>query len=192
MAGGDQGAVGSQQPKEKDKDKDNASRENFLKAKNTARIREFPGGPKKNFGFKKTAIKNAKRTEYLLLGFDTEYQTLEDSYDNDAIREGKAKYEVLSYQFHAINSSGAEWNGIAIPDSDGRRLTFTEFMVYAISKGVLLGEDIPKTIVLVGHYTRADVPAFEDRDQLFWQLNNVRNSLVSLGPSYQAACPVQR
>ncbi len=59
-------------------------------------------------------------------------------------------------------------------------MSLTDFIVYAVSKGAERGYVIPKTIVLVGHYTRADMPAFDDRKQLWQRLSNVRNSLVSL------------
>lgn len=157
-----------------------APRESFLETKNSARIRERPGGRKFDFSFPQQYIKDVPRSEFLLLGFDTEYQSPQDAFTRDEIEEGKAKYEVLSYQFHAINSNGREWSGIAIPD-DGYRISFTDFIVYAISKGALLGEHVPKTIILVAHYNRADLPAFDDRGQVFTRLQNVRNSLVSSG-----------
>ncbi|MGY3354324.1 hypothetical protein ACVWZK_000987 [Bradyrhizobium sp. GM0.4] len=91
---------------------------------------------------------------------------------------GQAKYEVLSYQFYAINYNGDTWEGIAIP-KPGKRLTLGQFLVYAISKGAQLGQIIPKTVVLVSHYDRADLPAFDDWDQLVRKTQNVRNSLVS-------------
>jgi hypothetical protein len=127
------------------------------------------------------------RSEFLLLGFDTEYQPLKATFNTEEIKAGEAKYEVLSYQFYAINSNRAEWSGIAIPD-DGERLSFTDFIVHAISKGALLGQHVPKTIILVAHYNRADLPAFDDRKQFLWRLQNVRSSLVSSGfPSFDAA-----
>jgi|GEM_PF-864970 len=38
---------------------------------------------------------------YLIIGFDTEFQTPDSAVTREEIVEGKAKYEVLSYQFHA-------------------------------------------------------------------------------------------
>lgn len=155
-------------------------REAFLASTNVARIQEGVRFTSKEFTFEREDILDVPRKDYLLLGFDTEYQPNKETFETQEIAEGKAKYEVLSYQFYAINNNGVEWSGIAIP-RDGQRLTFTEFIVFAIAKGVELGEIIPKTIVLVAHYNRADLPAFDDRKQLWWQLQNVRNSLISAG-----------
>ena len=44
---------------------------------------------------------------------------------------------------------------------------------------------IPTTIVIVGHYTRADIPAFSGEHQWWTRLSNVRNSLVT------AAVPIR-
>ena len=65
-----------------------------------------------------------------------------------------------------------------MPDQ-GRRLTFAQFLIYALAAGAELGEVIPQNIVLVGHYNRADVPAFDDRDQIYERVKNVRNSLIT-------------
>ena len=124
-------------------------------------------------------IKDVKRSKkFLVLGFDTEYQSPQEAFKNDAIAEGKAKYEVLSYQFHAINSNGVEWSGIR-DSHDNDRLSFTDFIRIRAVLGAKKKQQVPKTIILVAHYNRADLPAFEDRKQLLWRLQNVRNSLVS-------------
>jgi len=157
--------------------------EAFLLASNSAVIREEPNGTLAEFSIDRDDVLiDLKRDQgFLILGFDTEYQQRRKFYEHAEIKNRLAKYEVLSYQFHAINYTGAEWSGIAIPDQPKGRLSFTEFLVYALGKGVLRGQQIPKTIILVGHYNRADVPAFDDTKQLFPRLKNVRNSLVSLG-----------
>jgi len=168
------------EPDDPPAEKAKAPRGNFLLMKNTARIREQPGWHKTEFSFPREYIKDVPRSEYLLLGFDTEYQSPQETFTAEEIAAGKAKYEVLSYQFYAINSSGQEWSGIAIPDNH-ERIPLTDFIAHAISRGALLGEQVPKTIILVAHYNRADLPAFDDRKQLIWRLQNVRNSLVSSG-----------
>src|SRR5687768_16797668 len=58
-----------------------------------------------------------KKTEqeerpYVILGFDTEFQGPGFAVTREHIKEGKAKYTVVSYQFHAATSDGREWNGI--------------------------------------------------------------------------------
>ncbi len=156
------------------------SNDQFLLADRVARVREELGGSKREYTFPVDAIHELPRSQHLLLGFDTEYQSLSEFFTKDDVAAKKAKYEVLSYQFHAINHLGAEWDGIAIPD-ENKRLTFSDFITWVIAKGVALGHEIPKTIVLVGHYTRADIPAFDDRRKLQPHLSNIRNSLVSRG-----------
>jgi hypothetical protein len=152
--------------------------ETFLSANNTVTIREMPYQPLRTFTIDRSAIETTKRENYLLIGFDTEYQPLKPVFDNRDVEEGTARYEVLSYQFHAIAQSGSSWSGMAIPNPN-QRLTFTEFLTYAIAAGAERGEAIPDAIVLVGHYNRADIPAFADRGQVFGRVKNVRNSLVT-------------
>jgi hypothetical protein len=166
------------QPTEPENQKAKPDRGTYLETSNVVRIREKPGGRKFERRIPTGCIKDVKRNEFLVLGFDTEYQSPENPFNNEEIKEGKAKYEVVSYQFHAINSNGREWNGIAIPDNE-ERISFTDFIVFAIARGALLKETIPKTIILVAHYNRADLPAFDDRKQLLWRLQNVRSSLIS-------------
>jgi hypothetical protein len=169
---------------EQDSDKKERSSETFLTASCTVDICEEPGSEKSRYSLVRDDIDEAakRNTDYLILGFDTEYQSLKDEFTNEEVQQGLGKYEVLSYQFYAINAKGGEWGAIAIPD-EGRRLSFAQSIVYALAKGVQGGavRQVPKSIVLVGHYNRADLPAFDDRDQLFWRLNNVRQSLTNRG-----------
>lgn len=118
--------------------------------------------------------------KYLILGFDTEYQPISDVFTQKDVKAGTARYEVLSYQFYAINHLGDHWDGLIIPN-DGERISLTEFIVFALAKGAAHNFKLPNNIVLVGHFNKADVPAFEERKQLFDNLHNIRNSLVSLG-----------
>lgn len=155
-------------------------KKSFLKTKCAVNISEQPGIAPRQFYFaRETILSELDRNNYLILGFDTEYQTLKETFSLDEVKAGKARYEVLSYQFYAINFTGETWDGIAIPARPGQRLTLGQFIVYAVSKGAQLGYQIPKTIVLVSHYDRADLPAFDDWDQLVRKTQNVRNSLVS-------------
>jgi hypothetical protein len=150
----------------------------FLAAKNRVVIREEPYKPVKQFVLDRSAVREGKRDKYLLVGFDTEYQPFQESFTAQDVKDKIARYEVLSYQFHAIQSDGSSWSGIAVPDQ-GRRLTFAQFLIYTLAAGAELGEVIPQNIVLVGHYNRADVPAFDDRDQIYERVKNVRNSLIT-------------
>jgi hypothetical protein len=150
----------------------------FLTAKNTVVIREEPYKAVKQFVLERSAVREGKRDKYLLVGFDTEYQPYQESFTAQDVRDKIARYEVLSYQFHAIQLDGSSWSGIAVPDQ-GQRLTFAQFLIYALAAGAERGEVIPQNIVLVGHYNRADVPAFDDRDQIYDHVKNVRNSLIT-------------
>src|SRR5258706_13926636 len=87
-------------------EKAKAPRGNFLTTTNSARIRERPGRRKSEFSFPHEYIKDEPRSEFLLLGFDTEYQPVKETFNTEEIKAGGAKYEVLSYQFYAINSNG--------------------------------------------------------------------------------------
>lgn len=148
----------------------------FLVAKPFVEIRQEPNKEKRTFSVKKSDFVDAPRHQYLLLGFDTEYQST--TYKPEEIKEGKAKYEVLSYQFYVRDLERKEWSGIAVPDMR-MRLTFAEFLMFALSSVAAGGQKLPKTVVMVGHYNRADIPAFSDKDQWWTRLSNVRNSLVT-------------
>ena len=119
-------------------------------------------------------------TPYLLVGFDTEFKTPEDAVTNDDISKGAAKFRVLSYQFHASSSFGEEWKGICCPD-DGDRMTLGEFLIFVLgsrnrSESV---SKLPTQIYLVGHFTRADIPAFKDFKDLSSCFTNIRNTFTT-------------
>lgn len=144
-------------------------------------VREEPDGRDNVYGLERHQIRPTKRErEYLIVGFDTEYVTPKDPVNNDKIERGRARYKVLSYQFHAKRQDGVEWNGIIIPPEHAR-ITFSDFLVYVIGKGLTEGiiDTVPNQIYLVAHYNRADIPAFDDRDELIKRLSNIRKSLVS-------------
>jgi len=83
--------------------------------------------------------KAAGNEPYLILGFDTEYKSPSTAVSRESIREGNAKYKVLSYQFHAKMSSGEEWTGICCPDND-ERLSIGECAVQAITSIQAVGD----------------------------------------------------
>ena len=126
----------------------------------------------------------------LLVGFDTEFKTPSAPVSNEEIREGQAKYEVLSYQVHcrifdpAAKLPEVEWSGILYPEK-GERITVKELLQFAIAKGVEAGTvaTVPTDVVLIGHFTRADVPAFADFKRLVPFLDSVRNTLLTLKDS---------
>ena len=110
---------------------------------------------------------------YLIIGFDTEFQTSAQNYTHQEMIAGKVKNTILSYQFHAIYSGNTSscWQGIACPSEEviddritEKRLSLGEFISFAIAEGVRQGriDKCPLRIYLVGHFTRADIPAFSD------------------------------
>ena len=125
-----------------------------------------------------------KAEPYLILGFDTEYKTPDYSMTRADVAAGKAKYRVLSYQFHAKTSEGVEWKGICCPDKNDR-MSLGDFIIFALGLGIADHgvRDIPTKIYLVGHFTRADIPAFSDFKELTSYLSNVRNTFVSIDSS---------
>jgi hypothetical protein len=94
----------------------------FLTTISATFIREEPYKPLRQFYFHREAVRFEKRDKYLLIGFDTEYQSLQETFTDEDVKKGRARYEVLSYQFFALNDNGAQWTGIAIPDK-GKRLS---------------------------------------------------------------------
>ncbi|KRR23264.1 DNA polymerase [Bradyrhizobium retamae] len=127
-------------------------------------------------------------TDYVIIGFDTEYVTPQSPSSRDDIREGRAKYRVLSYQFHCHLPSGEAWSGITVPP-DGERISMGELIVFALASRPESPSDIllPRSIYLVGHYTKADLPAFSDFDSIKKIAVAVRSSFVSTDASFDFA-----
>ena len=80
--------------------------------------------------------KNGKKVEkaeepYLIVGFDTEFKGPDEAVTRDEIKEGEAKYRVLSYQFHCRLQSGEQWSGVGCPDQD-ERISLGQFLVFAL------------------------------------------------------------
>ena len=127
---------------------------------------------------------------YLIIGFDTEFQTSAQNYTHQEMIAGKVKNTILSYQFHAIYSGNTSscWQGIACPSEEviddritEKRLSLGEFISFAIAEGVRQGriDKCPLRIYLVGHFTRADIPAFSDFQDMRFFLSNLRNTFSS-------------
>lgn len=134
------------------------SKKSTLSVRFTDFIHDDPSAKRKKKGEKKKEDK-----PYVIIGFDTEFKSPDEAVDKTDIKEGKAKYEVLSYQFHCKTNSGVSWSGVGCPDQD-ERITLTEFVVFALGTGIRdkVISKLPTTIYLVGHFTRADIPAFSD------------------------------
>lgn len=140
---------------------------------------------------RKGGQKKAPTTAHLIIGFDTEYQsrdpigpTKDDAQD--------AKNEILSYQFCTrlisqgqIDETPLQSSGIIIPN-DGERWLLRDFIAAAI--GTFIGEHpdqkVPTDVYLVGHFTRADLPMFEEfADEARRTMHNVRSTFVSIDRS---------
>lgn len=131
-------------------------------------------------------------TPYLVIGFDTEFKTPADPLTRPDLYEGKGKYEVLSYQvackvFDPSKPDQREWSGICYPaDStvDGR-LSLSDIVTFAIWRGVQSGviAEVPRLIYLVGHFTRADIPALSDFQTLTKLMSSVRSTFLSIDNS---------
>jgi len=125
--------------------------------------------------------KGLAASPYLIIGFDTEFKTPDYHITKDHIVSGAAKYQVLSYQFHATSTDGHDWQGICCTDGN-TRISIAEFLIFALGKGVRDHgvTKLPRTIFLVGHFTRADIPAFSDFKTQTQFLSSVRNTFLSI------------
>ncbi len=146
----------------------------------------------RNFSPAKRKKKGQSTARHLLVGFDTEYQSIK-SVTPDMIKEGTARNEVLSYQYCVkLVEAGSDPNdpvisvsGIIIPE-ENQRLRLNDFIVASIGDLVSKYPDIqlPSDVYLIGHFTRADLPAFEGfRDNAKRTLANVRSTFVSIDMS---------
>ena len=143
---------------------------------------------------RKQAIKNAIERPILLIGFDTEFQSPE-ALSREQVVEGVGRYEVLSYQFYCkiINPTNVpelqelEWEGLCVPEigEDGleKRISLADFLIFAVGNGFAeyKGLVIPDEVYLVGHFTKADLPAFHDFEIVTKnEFDSIRRTLVDL------------
>lgn len=126
---------------------------------------------------------------FLIIGFDTEYKTRSDAFDRDELAEGLGRNAILSYQVYCKlydpSQPGAqEWGGVCFPEdgSVDKRLSLADVVTFAIWKGISTGavSIVPTRIYLVGHFTRADIPAFKDFQSLTQMMSSVRNTFLSI------------
>lgn len=146
---------------------------------------------------------------YLIIGFDTEFESTRPNFTNRQIRNSSKKPEtqidpdtgephvlvknkILSYQFLALFcdevNSPISWEGIACPakeDDLEARLSLGTFISFVIAEGMRQRRmtQCPLKIYLVGHFTRADVPAFADFQDMTHFISNVRNTFISTDSS---------
>lgn len=105
----------------------------------------------------------------LLVGFDTEYK-----------REGDHN-RVLSYQYVADNLAGKKWGRVIIAEN-GLRLSLSRFLSVAVAHGLTEGHlaDWPDKVILVGHFTLADLPAFTDFGSEKYKFDSIRGTFVTI------------
>ncbi len=132
--------------------------------------------------------KKADCDRCLLIGFDTEYQTYA-AVDRDTLKAKGARNDVLSYQFciklldqGRPAEQSPEVSGIVVP-AEGARIALQDFVSFAI--GSLIAQSptlqLPSDVYLVGHFTRADMPAFAEFTNFGRKfLTSVRNTFVSI------------
>jgi hypothetical protein len=128
---------------------------------------------------------------YLLIGFDTEFKTPDAPLTRELIKDGHAKSRILSYQFHAKHPDGREWHGICCPEGEDR-ISLQDFILFALGVGAReFGIDqLPTKIYLVGHFTRADIPAFSDFKDITKYASAIRSTFVSLDTNVDCNIPV--
>ena len=124
---------------------------------------------------------------FLVIGFDTEFKSPSGAVTRDDIKGGNAKYEVLSYQvwcklYDESQPDAKEWGGVCYPTAKGERLTLEQVVTFALWKGInsKSANRFPNTIYLVGHFTRADIPAFADFKSLTEFMSSVRNTFLTI------------
>ena len=128
----------------------------------------------------------------LLVGFDTEFVAPPTiKYEKDkpkpVLKEmDPAQNRVISYQYYAIlpsptGESIKEWSGIIYPEI-GKRISRGQLMSAVYSKAL---EDktilkLPRSVILVGHYTKADLPGFSDFKDFKSCIDAVRRSFITV------------
>ncbi|TIX18981.1 MAG: hypothetical protein E5W97_29420 [Mesorhizobium sp.] len=132
--------------------------------------------------------RKAPASAHLIIGFDTEYQSRDAIGPTKAAAQG-AQNEILSYQFCTRlicqghrDETPVQSSGIIIPQ-EGRRLHLRDFIAIAIGKFISEHPDrkVPTDIYLVGHFTRADLPMFDEfADDAKSTMSNVRSTFVSV------------
>lgn len=145
------------------------------------------------YGGRKSAGKRRKSKStgdrFLIIGFDTEYKTRDEAFQREELKEGLGRNEILSYQVYCKlhdpdQPDAQEWGGVCFPDDGAvdNRLSLADVVTFAIWKGITSGavSIVPTRIYLVGHFTRADIPAFRDFQSLTQMMSSVRNTFLSI------------
>lgn len=104
----------------------------------------------------------------LLIGFDSEWQV-----------EGESN-RALSYQFFALDFAGGGWQGIYYPR--GNRIGLIGFLSWVVLEGLSAGriKKWPLSIVLVAHWTLADLAMLKNFAQFKTLLDAVRRTFITV------------
>jgi hypothetical protein len=139
----------------------------------------------------KAGVRGSESDPYIIVGFDTEFKTPGYAVTANEVRAGEAVSEILSYQFYAKCSDGRTWRGICCPDAN-QRLSLPQFMLFVLGLGARLANHkaLPTRIYLVGHFTRADIPAFSDFQKISGLISAVRNTFISIDGHIGVDVPV--
>jgi hypothetical protein len=137
---------------------------------------------------RKGGQRKAPASAHLIIGFDTEYQSRDAIGPTKAAAQG-AQNEILSYQFCTRltcqghrDETPVQSSGIIIP-KEGQRWLLRNFIAAAIGTFISEHPDrkVPTDIYLVGHFTRADLPMFDEfADDAKSTMSNVRSTFVSI------------
>ena len=151
-------------------------------------------------GIRRSKSDSNTSSPFLIIGFDTEYKTPSNPLQRWELEEGYGRNKILSYQVYCKLYDPSlpdqpEWGGICFPQ-DGEvdnRLSLSDILTFAVWKGVQSGviESIPRMIYLVGHFTRADFPAFADFKNLTQMMSSVRNTFLSIDGHIEVKIPCE-
>ena len=139
----------------------------------------------------------------LIVGFDTEYVPRKDVKAADLKglpkeeilkRSDEFRNTVLSYQYYAIlpgyfGKPIKEWSGILYVN-EGERLSRSQFISAVYMKGFQEQQPdernyvkikrLPRSVLLVGHFNKVDLPAFSDFKDFKQTLDNIRKSMITV------------
>jgi hypothetical protein len=107
-------------------------------------------------------------------------QPLRISWDVEWDRKDEEN-QLLTYQFYAQLPGGGEWFAVLKP-AVCSRVTLNQFLATVVQLGMQAGilSDWPTEIVLLAHFTRADLSMFWDFPKLRLRFDSVRNTFATM------------
>lgn len=112
-------------------------------------------------------------------------QPLRISWDVEWDRKGEEN-QLLTYQFYAQLPGRGEWFAV-LKSAEGSRITLQQFLATVVQLGMQAGilTDWPTEIILLAHFTRADLSMFWDFPNLRLRFDSVRNTFATLRKPYK-------